>query len=140
MLFFLLIHHYHHQQYFLPLQEPVPLDPPSPTTSLRPCYHMFDLYIASGDSDECWLNTFALPTLDKFNVTFTKRQCYHDNDQLDALYDIHVRKQSRVLYYLINGSERLSHLSTELAFLIGERKHKYLFIFKQLLMKKQNIY
>jgi hypothetical protein len=110
---------------FLPLQEPVPLDPPSPTTtSLRPSYHMFDLYIASGDSDECWLNTFALPTLEKVNVSFTKRQCHHDNDQLDALYDIHVRKQSRVLYYLINGSERLSHLSSELAFLIGERKHK----------------
>jgi hypothetical protein len=87
-------------------------------------HHMFDLYIASGEHDECWLNTFALPTLEQINITYTKRQSYHDNDQIDALYDIHVRKQSRVLYYLINSSERLSHLVSELAFLIGERKHK----------------
>jgi hypothetical protein len=109
---------------FSPLQEPVVSAPSSPTSSLRLSYHMFDLYIATGESDECWLNTFALPTLEKHNITFTKRQSYHDNDQLDALYDIHVRKQSNVLYYLINGNERLSHLSSELAFLIGERKHK----------------
>lgn len=112
----------------LPLQESIRLNSSSSSCSsvcsLQPSYHMFDLYIASGEHDECWLNTFALPTLDPFNITFTKRQSYHDNDQLDALYDIHVRKQSRVLYYLINSSERLSHLATELAFLIGERKHK----------------
>jgi len=107
-----------------PNQQPVSLDSPSPISSPLPSYHMFDLYIASGESDECWLNTFALPTIEKINITFTKRQSHHDNDQLDALYDIHVRKQSRVLYYLINGTERLSHLTTELAFLIGERKHK----------------
>ena len=65
-----------------------------------------------------------MPTLEQINITFTKRQSYHDNDQLDALYDMHVRKQSRLLYYLINGNERLSHLAAELAFLIGERKHK----------------
>jgi hypothetical protein len=109
---------------FPPNQQPVSLDSPSPISSPLPSYHMFDLYIASGESDDCWLNTFALPTLEKINITFTKRQSHHDNDQLDALYDIHVRKQSRVLYYLINGTERLSHLATELAFLIGERKHK----------------
>jgi hypothetical protein len=85
--------------------------------------HMYDLYIASGDHDECWLNTFAVPLLEEINMSYTKRQSYYDNDQLDALCDIHVRKRSRVLYYLINDNERLSHLATELAFLIGERKH-----------------
>jgi len=47
----------------------------------------------------------------------------YDNDQLDILCDNHIRKQSRLLYYLINDNERLSHLITELAFLIGE--HQY---------------
>jgi hypothetical protein len=107
-----------------PSEEPILTDIPSPVSSRRPSHSMFDLYVASGENDDCWLNTFALPTLEKMNVNFTKRQYHHDNDQLDALYDMHVRKQSRVLYYLINGTERLSHLSTELAFLIGERKYK----------------
>ncbi len=105
------------------LQEPTLSNPSSSVCSLQPSGHLFDLYIASGDRDECWLSTFALPTLSKVNITFTKRQAYHENDQLDALYDIHVRKQSRLLYYLINSSERLSHLASELAILIGERKH-----------------
>ncbi|UJR35506.1 hypothetical protein I4U23_028260 [Adineta vaga] len=95
-----------------------------PTASNRPSTHIFDIYIASGTSDECWLNTFALPTLKQLNVTFTKRQSCLESDQLDAVYDMHIRKQSRVLYYAINGRERLSHLTNELAFLIGERKHK----------------
>jgi hypothetical protein len=108
----------------LSLQEPVHMSPSSSICCRRPSNHMFDLYIASGEHDECWLDTFALPTLEQGNITFTKRQSYHDNDQLDVLYDIHVRKQSRVLYYLINSSERLSYLAAELAFLMGERKHK----------------
>ncbi len=106
------------------LQEPALLNSSPSVCSLCPSYHMFDLYIASGEYDECWLNTFALPTLERINITFTKRQSHLDNDQLDALYDMHVRKQSHVLYYLINSSERLSYLAAELAFLIGERKHK----------------
>lgn len=109
----------------LPMQqEPVHSDSSLSPTPLQPSHHMFDLYIASGEYDECWLNTFALPTLEPMNINYTKRQVYHDNDQLDALFDIHVRRQARVLYYLINSMERLSHLTAELAFLIGERKHK----------------
>jgi hypothetical protein len=108
----------------LPLQEPVHMNPCSSICSRRSSNHMFDLYIASGEHDEYWLNTFALPTLEQGNITFTKRQSYYDNDQLDVLYDIHVRKQSHVLYYLINSSERLSYLAAELAFHMGERKHK----------------
>lgn len=104
------------------IQEPVHSS--SSLSSFQPPSYMFDLYIASGDYDEPWLKTFALPTLEPMNINYTKRQSYRDTDQLDALYDIHVRKQSRVLYYLINSMERLSHLTSELAFLIGERKHK----------------
>jgi hypothetical protein len=108
----------------LPLQEPIPLSPSSSICSFQSAYHVFDLYVASGEHDECWLNTFALPALEKLNLTFTKRQSYQDDDQPDALYDIHIRKRSRLLYYLISSSERLSYLAAELAFLIGERKHK----------------
>lgn len=92
---------------------------------------MFDLYIASGDYDECWLNTFAIPTLKKHNISYTKRQSSFDNDQYDVLCDVHVRKQSRILFYLINGHERLSYLLSELAFLIGERKHE-IFVYLQM--------
>lgn len=98
---------------------------PKPPSSLPlPVFPMYDLYIASGTADDCWLETFALPTLQHVNVMHTKRQSSHENDQLDALCDMHARKQSRLLYYLINGRERLADLTTELAFLIGERKHK----------------
>ena len=106
------------------IQEPVHLDSSSSLPSLQPPSYMFDLYIASGEDDERWLNSFALPTLEPMNINYTKRQSYRDTDQLDAFYDIHVRKQSRVLYYLINSKERLSYLASELAFLIGERKHR----------------
>jgi len=92
--------------------------------------YIFDLYIASGDHDECWLNTFAIPTLEKHNISYIKRQSSFDNDQYDVLCDVHVRKQSRILYYLINGHERLSYLLAELAFLIGERKHE-IFVYLQ---------
>ncbi|CAF1333440.1 unnamed protein product [Adineta steineri] len=84
---------------------------------------LFDLYIASGNHDEYWLNTFALPVLNEINIKYIKRQTYHDNDQLDILYDNYIRKRSHLLYYIINDYERLSHLTTELAFLIGERKY-----------------
>ncbi|CAF4549219.1 unnamed protein product [Rotaria sp. Silwood1] len=113
-----------------PSQEPVVLASPSHISSPRLSRYIFDIYIASGENDEYWVNTMVFPILEKANLTFTKRQSYHDNDQTDALYDMHVRKQSHVLYYLINGSERLSHLTTELAFLIGERKHK-IFVYLQ---------
>ncbi|CAF2380997.1 unnamed protein product [Rotaria sp. Silwood2] len=109
---------------FFPAQEPAVLDPPLHISSPPLSNYMFDIYIASGENDEYWVNVMVLPTLEKANLTFTKRQSYYDNDQSDALYDMHIRKQSRVLYYLINGSERLSNLATELAFLVGERKHK----------------
>ncbi|CAF4692813.1 unnamed protein product, partial [Rotaria socialis] len=112
------------QDRFFPLQKSTVADPPSPTSAYRPSNYMFDIYIASGEHDEYWLNAFALPSFEQGNLTFTKRQFCHDTDQNDALYDIHLRKQSRVIYYLINGSERLSHLAAELAFVIGERKHK----------------
>lgn len=95
----------------------------STVTSEETEIFLFDLYIASGDHDEYWLNTSALLLLDEINVKYIKRQHYHENDQLDILYDIHIRKRTRLLYYLINDHERLSHLVTELAFLIGE--HKY---------------
>lgn len=109
----------------MPLQEPVHSNSSSSICSLqKPTNHLFDIYIASGEHDNCWLKTFALPTLEQINITYIQRQSYQENDQLDALYDIHLRKQSRVLYYIINSSERLSYLATELAFLIGERKHK----------------
>ena len=91
----------------------------------------FDLYIASGKNDECWLDTVASPILDENNIKFTKRQTHQDNDPLDAVHDVEVRQHSRLLYYLINGEERLSHLATELAYLIGERKHKII-VFLQL--------
>lgn len=85
--------------------------------------YMFDLYIASGTEDEHWLNTYALPILKEFNLKYAKRLTYYDNDQSDIVYDIHIRKHSHLLYYLINDTERLSNLVTELAFLIGERKY-----------------
>ncbi|CAF2542841.1 unnamed protein product [Rotaria sp. Silwood2] len=85
--------------------------------------YMFDLYIASGDHDEHWLDTYVLPTLKELNVKYIKRQTCYDNDQLDVVYNIYVRKRSRLLYYLINDNERLSNLVSELAYLIGERKY-----------------
>ncbi|CAF3742732.1 unnamed protein product [Rotaria socialis] len=84
---------------------------------------IFDLYIASGGHDEYWLDTCLLPILAKLNVKYVKRHSSHDNDQLDLVYDIYVRSRSRLLYYLINDMERLSNLVSELAYLIGERKH-----------------
>lgn len=80
---------------------------------------IFDLYIASGNDDEDWLNRFVFPILREKNITYTRRDMSDDDDQIE----IHIRKRSRLLYYLINDTERLSHLATELAFLIGERQH-----------------
>ncbi len=74
---------------------------------------MFDLYIAFGDHDAHWLNTIVFPLLQKLHVNYTKQD---DND-------LHIRKRSRLLYYLINDHERLSHVVTELAFTMGERQH-----------------
>ena len=85
--------------------------------------YSFDLYIASGEHDDCWLRTAAFPVLDETHIVYAKRPSPQRSSQLDVLYDTHTRHQARLLYYLINGSERLSHLVTELAFLIGERKH-----------------
>ncbi|CAF1176127.1 unnamed protein product [Rotaria sordida] len=92
--------------------------------------YMFDLYIASGDHDEIWLNTYVLPILKDINVKYIKRQTCDDNDQLDLVYNIYVRKRSRLLYYLINNNERLSNLVSELAYLIGERKY-YIIVYLQ---------
>ena len=78
--------------------------------------YSFDLYIACGQHDDHWLTTVAFPVLDASHLIYAKRP----SRQLD---DTPTRHQARLLYYLINGSERLSHLVTELAFLIGERKH-----------------
>ena len=83
----------------------------------------FDLYIASSEFDRFWLDTVAVPVLDDLNIFYTKRSTVSDDEQLDTLYDFHIRQQAHLLYYLINGHERLSDLTTELAFLIGERKH-----------------
>ena len=108
----------------LALQEFAALNTPACVSSPPLPYHLFDLYIASGDSDEHWFNNAGLPTLQKLNVSFTKRQSHQEMDQFDPLYDMYARRRSRVLYYLINGKERLSQLTTELAFVIGERKHR----------------
>lgn len=80
---------------------------------------IFDLYIASGNYDEDWLNMTVFPTLRTNNITYTRRDISDEDDHME----IHIRKRSRLLYYLINDAERLSHLATELAFLIGERQH-----------------
>lgn len=80
---------------------------------------IFDLYIASGDYDDCWLNTSVYPILKEINVNYIKREISYDNDQIDS----HRRKRSRLLYYLINDNDRLSYLTTELAYLIGERQY-----------------
>jgi hypothetical protein len=109
-----------------PVSEPNLVDTTSPVVvASSPVSLEFDLYIASGKNDECWLDTVAAPTLDENNITFTKRQAHQDNDPLDAVHDIQVRQHCRVLYYLINGEERLSHLAAELAYVIGERKRKH---------------
>lgn len=109
---------------FFSLQDKIVMDSPSPLSGFQPSDYMFDVYIASGDHDEYWVDGYVLPSLEKSNLTFTKRPLYTDNDQVDVHNDSHLRKQSRILYYLINGSERLSHLAAELAFAIGERKHQ----------------
>lgn len=92
------------------------LNPDLPYSPLSP---VFDLYIASGNRDEDWLNTIVFPILRNNNITYTRRDMSNEDDEID----IHIRKRSRLLYYLINDNERLSHLATELAFLIGERQH-----------------
>lgn len=107
-----------------PLDEAAQFAPASPLGSLKSSSYMFDLYVASGENDETWLDDIVLPTLKEKNMTCTKRQSYYDNDQSDVLYDMHIKKKSRVLYYLINSRERLSHLAAELAFIIGQRSHK----------------
>lgn len=78
---------------------------------------MFDLYIAFGDHDAQWLNTIVFPLLQKLNINYIKREISDDDN------DFHLRKRSRLLYYLINDHERLSYLTTELAFVMGERQH-----------------
>ncbi len=91
---------------------------PSMTHPLEPSSSaMFDLYIAFGDHDFHWLNTTVFPALEKLNVNYIKREISDDDD------DFHIRKRSRLLYYLINDHDRLSNLLTELAFVIGERQH-----------------
>lgn len=80
---------------------------------------IYDLYIASGDYDNHWLNTCAYPKLEEIHVNYIKQDRSDVNDQIDN----HIRKRSRLLYYLINDYERLSHLTTELAYLIGERQY-----------------
>lgn len=95
--------------------------PSSPPPLFRSIY---DLYIAAGTTDQNWLKSFALPMLEEKKLKHTMRQTDCEDDQSDGLYDIHLRKQSTVLFYMINGHERLSQLATELAFLIGERKYK----------------
>ena len=109
---------------FSSLQETNLLNRSHHISSFRSPNPIFDVYIASGESDENWLNAFVFPKLKEINITFTQRQSHRDNDQYDSPDDMHVIQRSHVLYYLINGVERLSHLTSELAFLIGERKHK----------------
>lgn len=99
--------------------------PPVSPASLsydEPC--LYDLYVAAGADDQYWFRTCVAPVLDELNLTYTHRHTSHDNDELDTLLDVHIRRRSRLLYYVINDRERLSHLVTELAFLIGERQHQ----------------
>lgn len=86
--------------------------------------YMFDVYLASGNRDQLWLETVAYPMMKEKQVRFIQRKSYCDGDQADVTYDKHLREKSKVLFYLINAEERLSDLTAELAFLIGERKRK----------------
>jgi hypothetical protein len=96
------------------------------------CKHS-TIYIASGDHDEDWLNTSVFPILKEINVRFMIREMSYENEQ----YDIYLRKQACLLYYIINDNERLSHLATELAFLIGERQY-YIVVCLQSIIKENS--
>ena len=85
--------------------------------------YAFDLYIAAGAHEQGWLNSAIVPLLETSRIHYARRQSYSEDDPLDTCCDLHTCQQSRLLFYLINGDERLSELTTELAFLIGERKH-----------------
>jgi hypothetical protein len=95
---------------------------------------IFDIYIASGVNDEYWLNTNVFPFLEKFNLTYIKRDITCENEQID----ISIRKRSYLLYYLINDNERLSQLVTELAFLIGERQYHIIVYLKSKIEENSN--
>ena len=99
-------------------------NPPEPSSSA-----MFDLYIAFGDRDFHWLDTTVFPVLEKLNVNYIKRE---NSDE-----DFHLRKRSRLLYYLINDHERLSNLLTELAFVIGERQY-HIIVYLQLTINENS--
>lgn len=102
---------------------PSPTHPTVPTSSDENV-PLFDLYIAAGEHDQCWLKTFATPLLDELNLKYVQEQHSNEHDELDNLYDNYIRKRSRLLFYIINDQERLSHLATELAFLMGQRQHR----------------
>ncbi|CAF1134465.1 unnamed protein product, partial [Didymodactylos carnosus] len=76
----------------------------------------FDIYYAG---DNTWYDNCVSPLLEKNNITCLKQMC---SQLFSNVYDIHARKQCRLIYYVITNSERLSNVCTELAFLIGEHK------------------
>lgn len=104
---------------------PTPVIPSISTEKMtaRVPKYAFDLYLASGAHDQCWLDSVVFPRLETSRIHYVQRQVHAEDDPLDTSCDLHTCQQSRLLYYLINGRERLSELTTELAFLIGERKH-----------------
>jgi hypothetical protein len=83
----------------------------------------FDLYIAASDQEEPWLQASLLPSLRLLNVCYTTRTNTHSVDQLEILSNQCRCRQSRLIYFLITSRDRLSDLTTELAFLIGERRY-----------------
>ncbi|CAF0848553.1 unnamed protein product [Adineta ricciae] len=108
---------------FIPPPPSPPTHPVAPTSSCENV-PLFDLYIAAGEHDQYWLKTFVVPLLDELNLKYIQEQHSYEHDELDNLYDSYIRKRSRLLFYIINDQERLSHLATELAFLMGQRQYR----------------
>ena len=89
----------------------------------RLAMQLFDIYVALGDLDRPWFEKVAIPIFNQLNFTYVRRQTYFDDDPLDDQSGTNLRWKSRIIYYLINGVDRLSDLTVELAFLIGQRQH-----------------
>ncbi|CAF1459029.1 unnamed protein product, partial [Didymodactylos carnosus] len=87
-----------------------------PSTVSSSTSYLFDIYYAG---DNKWFDTNVSSLLEKHNITYLKQL---RSQLLSDVYDIHARKQCRLIYYVITSNERLSDICTELAFLIGEQK------------------
>ncbi|CAF1189240.1 unnamed protein product [Didymodactylos carnosus] len=78
--------------------------------------YLYDIYYASGN-DNNWFNNHVLPLLEENKITYLKKT---RTQLLCDIHDIHARNKCRLIYYVITNMERLSDLSTELAFIIGD--------------------